>query len=66
MQIRLNGEQQTFEGITTLAQLVAQLGLTDKRIAVEVNDELVPRSAHDQQQLHNGDRIEIVQAIGGG
>jgi len=66
MHIRLNGEDRTIEYAATLAQLVEQLGLAGKRIAVEVNDELVPRSEHAQHRLQAGDRVEIVQAIGGG
>ena len=66
MHIRLNGEDRTIDNAATLAQLVEQLGLAGKRIAVEVNDELVPRSEHAQHRLQGGDRVEIVQAIGGG
>jgi sulfur carrier protein len=66
MQIRLNGEQRVVDDAINLAQLVEQLELTGKRIAIEVNDELIPRSEHTQHQLSAGDRVEIVQAIGGG
>jgi sulfur carrier protein len=66
MQIRLNGEARAVDDSLTLAQLVEQLDLTGKRIAIEVNDELVPRSEHAAHQLTEGDRVEIVQAIGGG
>ncbi len=66
MQILLNGQPERLVDDLTLAQLVEQLGLTDKRIAIEVNDELVPRSEHVTYRLHDGDRVEIVQAIGGG
>jgi sulfur carrier protein len=66
MHIRLNGEDRTIADAATLAQLVDQLDLAGKRIAIEVNDELVPRSEHAQHPLNEGDRVEIVQAIGGG
>jgi sulfur carrier protein len=66
MHIRLNGEDRTIADTATLAQLVDQLDLAGKRIAIEVNDELVPRSEHAQHPLNEGDRVEIVQAIGGG
>jgi len=66
MQIRLNGEQSVVDDAINLAQLVEQLELSGKRIAIEVNDELIPRSQHMQHQLSEGDRVEIVQAIGGG
>jgi sulfur carrier protein len=42
------------------------LGLTGKRLALEINQEIVPRSSFDTCMLHAGDRVEIVQAIGGG
>jgi len=66
MQIRLNGEQRAVDDSLTLAQLVEHLELTGKRIAIEVNDELIPRSEHAGCSLAEGDRVEIVQAIGGG
>jgi sulfur carrier protein len=66
MQILLNGQPERLVDDLTLAQLVEQLGLAGKRIAIEVNDELVPRSEHATHRLHDGDRVEIVQAIGGG
>lgn len=66
MQIRLNGNDHQVDDSTTLAQLVEQLELGDKRIAIEVNDELVPRGEHAEYRLQADDRVEIVQAIGGG
>jgi sulfur carrier protein len=66
MQIILNGESTTVDENTTIAQLIEQLQLTGKRIAVEINEEIVPRSAHTNTPLHEGDMIEIVHAIGGG
>jgi sulfur carrier protein len=51
---------------SSLADLVEQLGLGDKRIAAEVNLEIVPRSQHAALRLNDGDQIEIVHAIGGG
>ncbi len=66
MQILLNGQPERLVDDLTLAQLVEQLGLAGKRIAIEVNDELVPRSEHGTHRLCDGDRVEIVQAIGGG
>lgn len=66
MQIQLNGEPfEATEG-QTLIELVDQLGLAGKRIAVEVNMEIVPRSEHAQTRLQRGDRVEVVAAIGGG
>ena len=66
MKITLNGtESQVDEGIR-MADLVAQLGLGGRRIAVEVNAELVPRSTFAEHSLRPGDRVEIIQAVGGG
>lgn len=66
MQIRLNGKQCAVDSSLNLEQLVEQLELTGKRIAIEVNDELIPRGEHASHLLAENDRVEIVQAIGGG
>jgi sulfur carrier protein len=66
MQIRLNGQPHELTPGATLADLVAQLQLTDRRIAVEVNQQLVPRSTFAGHPLQAGDQVEIVGAIGGG
>jgi len=66
MNISLNGKTHSLADNSLLASLIDALELTGKRIAVEVNDELVPRSEHADCQLNEGDRVEIVQAIGGG
>lgn len=71
MLIQLNGEPYDLEpsapgdGVT-LGHLIAAVGLGGRRLAVEVNQELVPRSEHSGFRLAPGDRVEIVQAIGGG
>jgi sulfur carrier protein len=66
MEIVVNGEAQEVAQGTTLAQLVEQRGLVGKRFAIEVNQEVVPRSQYAQSRLGDRDRIEIVGAIGGG
>lgn len=67
MQIQLNGETLTLEPDThSVAELVESLGLGGRRIAVEVNEEIVPRSQHGSTRLGEGDRVEVVHAIGGG
>jgi sulfur carrier protein len=66
MKIYLNGEAREVPDNTTAAQLVEELGLSGKRIAMEVNMEIVPRSGYDTHVLHAGDKVEIVHAIGGG
>jgi sulfur carrier protein len=66
MKIIVNGEEKNLEQPMTVSQLLVDMGVADKRVAVEVNLEIVPRSEHSQFQLNNADRIEVVQAIGGG
>jgi sulfur carrier protein len=69
MNVLINGESRQFPGLTeplTVALLVATLGHTGKRIAVERNGEIVPRGSHSSVELIDGDRIEIVVAVGGG
>ena len=66
MQILLNGETRHLDEGATVANLIAELNLTDQRLAVEVNEELVPRSTFSDHYLKAGDEMEIVHAIGGG
>jgi sulfur carrier protein len=66
MNLILNGETRAFAGIGDLAGLVTALGLDARKVAVERNLEIVPRSAYGRTQLADGDRIEIVHFIGGG
>ncbi|MGH8504583.1 MAG: sulfur carrier protein ThiS [Stenotrophobium sp.] len=66
MNIHLNGASHELSQGSTIAALIAQLPLTGRRLAVERNGEIVPRSQYAQATLAEGDRIEIVQAIGGG
>jgi sulfur carrier protein len=66
MEIVLNGRQRACAAGTTVGQLIRSLDLAGKRIAVERNGEIVPRSRHDATPLAAGDRIEIVVAVGGG
>ena len=66
MQLQLNGETRELPNQSTLADLLQTLELQGTRYAVEVNEDLIPRSAHGSHRLLEGDRIEIVQAIGGG
>jgi sulfur carrier protein len=66
MEIIVNGEPRTVEPPITVAELVAQLSLAGKRIAVERNGEIVPRSQHDRIAIDAGDRLEVVVAVGGG
>jgi len=66
MLVTLNGEQTELHQIRFVDQLLAQLGLQNKRLAVELNEEIVPRSRFSEQAITKGDRIEIIHAIGGG
>ena len=66
MTLTINGEQKAMSGVSTVAALVAQLGLDARKVAVERTLEIVPRSAYGQTALADGDRIEIVHFIGGG
>ena len=65
MRIEVNGEHREMEPGTIL-DLVETLGLNPKKVAVERNLEIVPRSLHGETALAEGDRIEIVQLVGGG
>ncbi|MBM3481764.1 MAG: sulfur carrier protein ThiS [Alphaproteobacteria bacterium] len=66
MEVRINGEPQRLDGPLTVATLLTQLGLDPRKIAVERNLEIVPRSAYGQMGVEDGDRLEIVHFIGGG
>jgi len=66
MQVTINGEPREVPDGLSVSALVDLVGLGGRRLAVEVNDELVPRSRFGEHRLSLGDRIEIVQAIGGG
>ncbi len=66
MKLTVNGEVRTFDGIADVAGLVRALGLDPRKVAVERNLEIVPRSAHAAQPVADGDRFEIVQFVGGG
>lgn len=66
MNLTVNGERRSFGALTNVAALVEALGLDTKKVAVERNLEIVPRSAYGRTALADGDRIEIVHFIGGG
>ena len=64
--LSINGENRQFAAPLTLAGLVTELELTGKRIAIERNGEIVPRSQHANTPLADGDQLEIVVTVGGG
>ena len=66
MRLTINGEERSFEGGMDLAGLVRTLGLDARKVAVERNLEIVPRSTYARVKLADGDRLEIVQFVGGG
>ncbi|HUO43822.1 MAG TPA: sulfur carrier protein ThiS [Burkholderiales bacterium] len=66
MQLLVNGEARCMPPGASIADLVQEFALTGKRIAIERNGEIVPRSRHAVTQLAHGDRLEIVVAVGGG
>jgi sulfur carrier protein len=66
VEIFVNGESRQLPEEMTVRRLLEEMALTDKRLAVEVNLEIVPRSRHVSHILRAGDRVEIVHAIGGG
>ena len=66
MEIRINGERRQVAMALSVADLLRGMGLEGRRLAVERNGEIVPKSAHAATVLAEGDRIEIVVAVGGG
>ncbi len=66
MRLVVNGEERQVEPSTTVKQLLAALGLAETLVAVERNEEVVPRARHESTELEDGDRIEVVHFVGGG
>jgi len=66
MNALINGRTTDVPEGSSVSDLLEQLGLGGKRIAVELNGEILPRSRHAEQRVADGDRLEIVHAIGGG
>lgn len=66
MKIRLNGEEREFDAPLTVRGLLQAAGYGERRVAVEVNREIVARSRHAERALCENDEVEIIQAIGGG
>ena len=66
MHLFVNGEEKNYPNVTTLTQLIGELGIKGDRVAVELNHEIVPRAQWDETPLRDGDRLEIVHFVGGG
>jgi len=66
MKIFLNGEEINVESNLTVQQLLSDMGYQDKRIALEINGEVIPRSKYSNKIIVKDDRMEIIIAVGGG
>jgi len=66
IELSINGEPRTAPPGCTVDELIASLGLNERRIAVAINRGVVPRSTFDSTRLSAGDRVEILEAVGGG
>lgn len=66
MKLTVNGEPMALPAGATVGDLIEQLGLAGKRLAIELNEDIVPRSQHADTALAEGDQVEVVRAIGGG
>ena len=66
MEVVVNGEAQVITSEITVAELIEQMDLAGKRLAVELNEQILPKRQHAGRRLEPGDRVEIIQAIGGG
>jgi sulfur carrier protein len=66
LDVIVNGESRILAGSVTVKELIQDMDLQGKRIAIEINGEIVPASQHSRVQISDGDHIEIVGAIGGG
>jgi sulfur carrier protein len=66
LSIRVNGEPRTLGAGASVAELIEVLGLTGRKLAVAVNREVVPRARYRARRLAEGDRVEILEAVGGG
>ncbi len=66
MNIMLNGKAREISDNSSLQEMLEEINVENRRIAVEVNREIIPRAKHPEFELSDGDHIEIIQAVGGG
>ena len=66
MKIQVNGQPREIPPGSTVAALLAELGVTQPHVAVELNLEVIPRAQHADTMLRDGDRLEVVTLVGGG
>lgn len=64
--LTVNGESRTVNDGTSIIKLLETLGIEQRRVAVAINGEVVPRTEHEQTSLKDGDQVEIVRMVGGG
>jgi len=66
MKITLNGEPHSLDGPTPVARLIAELKLKPNRVAVEINQTVVPKADYERTLINDGDQVEVVNFVGGG
>ena len=66
MKIIVNGEEISLPEHSNIQDLIAQLGYSNKRIAIEINEAIIPKSKHQSHFLKSLDRVEVINAVGGG
>ena len=66
MNIVINGVEKTYTSSLTLETLLNELDQSSKKVAIEVNEEIIPRSQYKNKLVVDGDKIEIINAVGGG
>ena len=66
MKFELNGEEQTLHAPLDVRSLLERFELHGRRVAVAINARVVPRSRFEQTRIQDGDRVEVIQAVGGG
>ncbi len=66
MIVQVNGKDLEIDSQSTVTTLITQLGYQDQRIALEVNESIIPKSKHEKFALSAGDQVEIIKAVGGG
>jgi sulfur carrier protein len=66
VKIKVNGEEISIPEDSNIQDLVAELGYKNKRIAIEVNEAIIPKSKHQSYLLKSSDRVEVINAVGGG
>jgi sulfur carrier protein len=66
VKIKVNGEEISIPEDSNIQDLVAELGYKNKRIAIEVNETIIPKSKHQSYLLESSDRVEVINAVGGG